>query len=65
MDKKVVDAINQKDSDRLIYISCNSATFVRDAARLENYRLSSVKLFDMFPRTGEYELLAVLEKADK
>lgn len=62
MDKKVCQSINSKDCERLIYISCNSATLVRDLSRLDKYKIKMVKLYDMFPRTGEYETLVVLDK---
>jgi len=62
LDKKVVESINMKGCQRLIYISCNSATLVRDISRLVEYKLSEVKLFDMFARTGEYEVVAILDK---
>ena len=62
MDKKVVETLNDKNCRRLIYISCNSATFVRDVARLCNYKLVSVTLFDMFSRTGEYEVVGIFDK---
>ena len=61
LDEKVVEAINQYNSKILIYISCNSATLIRDLTRLKNYKLKKVELFDMFPRTGEYEVFTVLE----
>ena len=62
LDKKVVEAINKFDFKRLVYISCNSATLVRDLERLEGFKVLSVSLFDMFARTGEYEVLVILEK---
>lgn len=62
LDKRVVDSINIKRCQRLIYISCNSATLVRDISRLVEYKLVDVKLYDMFARTGEYEVVAILDK---
>lgn len=62
MDKRVVAALNEFDFKSLVYISCNSATLVRDLERLEGFSVKNVMLFDMFARTGEYEVLAVLEK---
>ena len=61
IDEKVAIALNLKKCKRLIYISCNSATFVRDAQRLENYTLKKVTLFDMFARTGEYEVVGIFD----
>ncbi|MBQ8792398.1 MAG: hypothetical protein IJZ62_02135, partial [Clostridia bacterium] len=62
MDERVVNAINQLEYKRLIYISCNSATLVRDLSRLKGLTIWKVTLFDMFPRTGEYETLVILDK---
>lgn len=62
LDKNVVESINGKRCKRLIYVSCNSATFVRDIIRLAGYKLSSVTLFDMFARTGEYEVVGIFDK---
>ena len=49
---------------RIVYISCNPATFARDAASLrkEGYRLGRVTPFDMFPHTMHTELVARFEK---
>ena len=48
----------------IVYISCNPATFARDAAllRREGYRLGRVTPFDMFPHTMHTELVARFEK---
>lgn len=62
IDEKVVNAINQFNFKRLIYVSCNSATLVRDLGRLQGLSISKVVLFDMFARTGEYETLVILDK---
>lgn len=63
MDKKVIETLNNLSFKRLVYISCNSATLVRDLQYLKNFKILSVTLFDMFARTGEYEVLVVLEKS--
>ena len=62
MDKKVVETLNSIDFERLVYISCNSATLVRDLSRLEGVKIEKICLFDMFARTGEYEIFVVMEK---
>lgn len=59
---KVAKAINDLSFKRFIYISCNSATLVRDLARLKGLKFKKVMLFDMFARTGEYESVVVLDK---
>lgn len=62
VDKKVISAIDNTKFKKLIYISCNIATLVRDLKNLNNIKLESVELFDMFSRTGEYEMLIVASK---
>lgn len=62
IDKKVAETLNSLDFERLVYISCNSSTLVRDIERLKNFKVKTVSLFDMFARTGEYEVVALLEK---
>ena len=44
----------------IIYVSCNPATLARDVARLEGYRIVSVKAFDMFPQTAHVETVCEL-----
>ncbi len=61
-DKKVCEAINNADVKRVIYISCDSSTLVRDIARMSNFKIKSVKIFDMFPKTSSIEVLCILEK---
>ena len=65
MSKEVVEEINNMKCKRVIYISCDSATMVRDIERMGNYEVKSVSLFDMFARTGEYESLVILERKGK
>lgn len=46
---------------RLVYISCNPATLVRDLARLEVvYNVDMIKPVDMFPFTAHVECVSVL-----
>lgn len=59
---EVCDAINVCNCRRLIYVSCNSATLVRDIAKLSGYSLEKVFLYDMFARTGEYEVLCIMNR---
>jgi len=49
---------------RIIYISCDPATLVRDLAQLcaRGYRLRQLVPVDMFPQTHHIEAVALLEK---
>ena len=53
---------------KIIYVSCNPATFARDWARLKNElgdaKLLHVQPFDMFPQTFHVELVAYAEAGD-
>ncbi len=49
---------------RLVYVSCDVATFARDARRLVDggFALGGVELFDLFPNTAHIETVAVFRK---
>lgn len=44
----------------IVYSSCNAQTMARDIASLSGYRVERIQLFDMFPHTAHYEVLALL-----
>jgi 23S rRNA (uracil1939-C5)-methyltransferase len=51
---------------RIIYVSCHPASLARDARDLveqHGYRLSSARIFDMFPNTHHVEAMAVFDRA--
>ena len=49
---------------RLVYVSCDVATFARDLSVLggAGYSLCRLDGFDFFPNTAHIELMAVLER---
>lgn len=61
-DSKVIETLNTSLAKTIIYISCNSATLIRDVAGLTQYSIKKVILYDMFPRTSNYEILMILER---
>ena len=61
-DKRVCQILNDSKVERIIYISCDSATLTRDIQRLRSYKISSATLFDMFPKTANMETVVVLDK---
>ena len=53
---------------RIVYVSCNPATFARDAeilGRLGYYKLQSVQPVDMFPQTTHVECVCLMSRVDK
>ncbi|MBK0001816.1 23S rRNA (uracil(747)-C(5))-methyltransferase RlmC [Erwinia sp. S38] len=46
----------------ILYSSCNALTMATDLARLSDYRIVQVQLFDMFPHTAHYEVLTLLQR---
>jgi 23S rRNA (uracil1939-C5)-methyltransferase len=60
LDPKVVDQLIRLKPRRLLYISCDPATFARDAKRLVSggYKLEHVLPFDLFPQTYHIEVLS-------
>jgi len=62
MNPKMLKYINAIAPKRIIYMSCNPATFKIDFELLEGYTLKSFEAFDMFPQTPHVETLAVLDR---
>lgn len=64
--KEVCQNIKKLSPQRIVYVSCDSSTFARDAKTLgENgYRLARLGVMDMFPQTTHIEVMAlfVLDK---
>jgi len=49
--------------DKVVYVSCNSATQARDLALMdEHYKVTKVQAVDMFPQTFHVENVVLLEK---
>ena len=61
LDKTSIQNILKIKPKKLVYISCNPATLVRDLKELEeSYEINSIKPVDMFPFTSSVECVAVL-----
>ena len=54
----------ETELERIVYVSCDSATLARDIKALaqNGFRLISLTSFDMFPETPHVETLAVLSR---
>lgn len=62
LDNKTVENIAKIKPAKLVYISCNPATMVRDLAKLEEiYNIKTIQPVDMFPWTNGVESITILE----
>ena len=62
LDNVSIDNIKKVKPKKVVYISCNPATLVRDLAKLEDcYEVKRIKPVDMFPFTSHVECVAVLQ----
>lgn len=55
IDKHTIDVINKSGIKKIIYVSCDPMTLVRDIKRLDNYEFVDITLVDMFPQTHHVE----------
>ena len=62
LDNKSIENILKIKPKKVVYISCNPATLVRDLSKLEEiYEIKSIKPVDMFGFTSHVECVAVLQ----
>ncbi|MGX9985121.1 23S rRNA (uracil(1939)-C(5))-methyltransferase RlmD [Soonwooa purpurea] len=63
MHPKVVEQILKLSPEKIVYVSCNSATQARDIVLMkEDYELIKILPVDMFPQTHHVENIALLKK---
>ncbi|MCA2388977.1 MULTISPECIES: 23S rRNA (uracil(1939)-C(5))-methyltransferase RlmD [Lactococcus] len=64
LDEGFIKAATATGPRRIVYISCNPATFARDIVRFEaeGYLLDKVQPVDLFPQTHHIELVASFNK---
>ncbi len=61
--KRAMDKLISLQTQQIIYLSCDPATFSRDLGKLKTlYDIESVRLVDFFPQTFHIESLGVLRK---
>lgn len=61
LDEKTIENILKIKPEKLVYISCNPATMVRDLAKMEEvYNINKVQPVDMFPFTKHIETVTLL-----
>lgn len=62
LEKKAIQTLIELKPNKIIYISCNPATFARDVALLQDhYKIKEVTPVDMFPFTSHVECCSVLK----
>jgi len=61
---EVIDTVATASPQKVIYVSCNPFTLGRDLALFKDkgYAPTTVKCFDMFPRTGHVETVVLMSK---
>lgn len=63
MHKNVVEQLLSVLPERIVYVSCNSATQARDLALMcEQYEIASTQAVDMFPQTHHVENVVLLKR---
>lgn len=63
MHKDVVQQILNILPEKIVYVSCNSATQARDLAMMDlDYKITKTQAVDMFPQTHHVENVVLLEK---
>ena len=66
LDEKTIENIMKLKTGRVVYISCNPATMVRDLKMMEEmYEVVEVQPVDMFPFTSHVECVSVLRLISK
>ena len=59
----VARALAASKAPRVVYVSCDPATLMRDLRELcRAYEVESVRWFDMFPRTARFETMVCLRR---
>ncbi|MBQ2872783.1 MAG: class I SAM-dependent RNA methyltransferase [Bacilli bacterium] len=64
LDKHTNEVINNSGIDRVIYVSCDPMTLVRDLLMLDNYKVEDITLVDMFSNTHHIECVILLQRKD-
>jgi uncharacterized RNA methyltransferase FN1713 len=67
IEERALKSVIKNKIQKIIYISCNPATFARDVKILaENgYELKKVSAVDMFPQTSHIECIALIRRVER
>ena len=65
-DEKCLETIVKMGPERVVYVSCDSATLARDLRVLagKGYRMEKVRCCDMFGQSGHVESVVLIQKKD-
>ena len=65
-DEKCLETIVKMKPERVVYVSCDSATLARDLKFLceWGYEVKKVQPVDMFPHTGHVETIVLIQRKD-
>lgn len=65
--KKIVDQIVRLVPEKIVYVSCDPATFARDLRLFheKGYGLRRIRLIDMFPQTYHMEVVGLLQQTGR
>jgi len=66
-DEKCLETIVKMKPERVVYVSCDSATLARDLKFLceWGYEVKKVQPVDMFPHTGHVETVVLMSKVQQ
>ncbi|MDD4319268.1 MAG: 23S rRNA (uracil(1939)-C(5))-methyltransferase RlmD [Candidatus Peribacteraceae bacterium] len=61
---RALEAVIDHKADKVVYVSCNTATFARDLGAFlkKGYELRTVQPVDLFPHTAHIETVALLQR---
>ena len=66
LDQDTINAIKTLEPSRLVYVSCDPSTLVRDCVLLQDkYKIKSIQPVDMFPQTFHVETIVLMSRVDK
>ena len=60
--EEVIDSLLKISPKRIIYVSCNPSTLVRDLSRMDSYHIEDMVVIDMFPQTQHVEMAVLLSR---
>ena len=65
-EESVLETMINMQPERIVYVSCDSATLARDLKYLcgNGYALQKVRAVDMFPHTGHVEVVTCLQRVN-